>query len=150
VPELVRISHEPEHRTATIGRYSDGQFYAVVHGARQDDDPRRLTREGIRWYVYLHLFDDAGHHRSSDISLLGIAEYLRGELSRQADLQLTALLDRLPQRTLCDIAIRPFEVRYDGVTFGLIDASDDERGDWAELYPDGLGFCEPWDGTYST
>src|SRR5688572_5387896 len=46
VPELVRISHEPEHRTATIGRYSDGQFYAVVHGAQRDDDRRRLTPEG--------------------------------------------------------------------------------------------------------
>nr|QEO74099.1 hypothetical protein [uncultured bacterium] len=150
MPELVRIGHEPEYRTATIGRYSDGQFYAMVNGARRDDDRGRATREGIRWYVYLHLFDAVGHHRSSDISLLGVAEYLRGELGRQADLRLTALLDRLSQRTFCDITIRPFEVRYDGVTFGLVDESDDERGDWAELYPEGLGFGEPWDGTYST
>ena len=39
---------------------------------------------------------------------------------------------------------------YDGVTFGLIDESGPDRGSWAELYPDRLGFTDPWDGTYST
>jgi hypothetical protein len=36
------------------------------------------------------------------------------------------------------------------VTFGLIDESRPDRGSWAELYPDRLGFSVPWDGTYST
>ncbi|MER7429960.1 hypothetical protein ABT362_44975 [Nonomuraea rubra] len=26
----------------------------------------------------------------------------------------------------------------------------DQEDDWAELYPDRLGFGEPWDGQYST
>ena len=40
------------------------------------------------------------------------------------------------------------------MVFGLIDESGDRAGDgrhvdWVELYPDRLGFHEPWDGTYS-
>ncbi|AGL19761.1 hypothetical protein L083_6251 [Actinoplanes sp. N902-109] len=46
--------------------------------------------------------------------------------------------------------MQPFHVLYDGVTFALVDQSDAERGDWCELYPDQLGFSQPWDGTYST
>jgi hypothetical protein len=39
--------------------------------------------------------------------------------------------------------------------FGLVDESGDRAGDgghidWVELYPDRLGFCDPWDGYYST
>jgi formate hydrogenlyase regulatory protein HycA len=41
-------------------------------------------------------------------------------------------------------------VCHGGVTFGLIDESDAERGDRVGLYPDRLGFTEPWDGLYST
>ena len=29
-------------------------------------------------------------------------------------------------------------------------AGDGGHTDWAELYPDRLGFAEPWDGTYDT
>jgi len=49
-----------------------------------------------------------------------------------------------------DIRIRLFRVDFDGVVFGLIDESEPERGDWVELYPDRLGFHEPWNGLYDT
>ena len=44
---------------------------------------------------------------------------------------------------------------HDGVVFGLIDESGDRVGDgshvnWVEMYPDRLGFHEPWDGLYDT
>ncbi|WP_406081292.1 hypothetical protein [Micromonospora sp. NBC_00858] len=150
-PDLIPIAREPGYRTDTIGRYADGQFYAAVHGARRDDDHEPdMGRERIRWYAYLHLFDADGRHRRSEISLIGIAPNLRGELGEQAERRLTALLDQLSDRQFTDVSIRPFHMLYDGVTFGLIDESDVERGDWVELYPDGLGFSEPWDGLYST
>jgi formate hydrogenlyase regulatory protein HycA len=150
-PDLVPIAHEPEYHTSTIGRYSAGQFYAAVHGAHRDnDDTPDWGRERIRWYAYLHLFDDDGRHVRSDITLIGIAPNLRGELGEQATARLTALLDPLPGRHLGDIAIRSFRLQHDGVTFGLIDESDAERGDWMELYPDRLGFAAPWNGSYST
>lgn len=82
--------------------------------------------------------------------MTGIGAYLRGELRDHAHAQLITLLDELPEKVFSDIAIRPFRVRCDDVTFGLIDESNDERGDWAELHPDCLGFGPPWDGLYST
>lgn len=64
--------------------------------------------------------------------------------------RLASLLGQLEDAEFGSIAIRPFTLTYDGVTFGLIDESGPDRGSWAELYPDRLGFSDPWDGTYST
>ena len=100
--------------------------------------------------MYLHLFDTAGSHQRSEVVLAGIAPFLDGELREQADARLTGLLGQLGGLRFGDIWIRPFRVQSDGVTFGLIDESTASRGGWAELYPDRLGFCRPWDGTYST
>ncbi|SNY60255.1 hypothetical protein [Paractinoplanes atraurantiacus] len=140
-----------EYHVQTIGTYADGQYFANVHGARRDDDeaPDR-ERERLYWYAYVHRFDHDGHHLGSEIVLIGKAPFLRGDLRTEADAIFARLLDGLPGASPGDIAVRPFRVRYDGVTFGLIDESDSERGAWAELYPDRLGFGEPWDGTYST
>jgi hypothetical protein len=114
-----------------IGRYVDGQFYARIHGAHRDDDHEHdLDRERVRWYAYVHLFDLDGVHVRSDIALIGIGPYLRGQLGEQADATLAALLDQLPDRTF--------------------DESDTDRGAWFEWYPDRLGFGEPWDGLYDT
>jgi hypothetical protein len=142
VPEVIHIARESRYRTETIGTYRDGQFYAAIHGAPRD--------EGVHWYVYLHLFDQAGHHQRSDVWLAGIAPVLDGELRDRAHARLIELLRQLDGKLYRDIHIRPFREQHDGVTFGLIDESDPERGSWAELYPDQLGFSEPWDGTYST
>jgi formate hydrogenlyase regulatory protein HycA len=118
VPEVVPIAHEPGYRTDTIGRYADGQFYAAIHGA---DEP-------TRWFAYLHMFDSDGRYQRSDIRLIGAAPFL-GEMLPQAEQLLAAMLDQLPDRRNGDIAIRPFRLEYDGVTFGLIDESDDELYD---------------------
>jgi formate hydrogenlyase regulatory protein HycA len=40
--------------------------------------------------------------------------------------------------------------RVDNPWFELVDESDEERGDWAELYPNRWGFSPPWDGRYDT
>lgn len=77
--------------------------------------------------TYLHLFDHNGNHVSSDVTMVGEADVLQG-----------------------DIAIRLFEVQHDGVRFALVDESEPERGDWVELYPERYGFHEPWDGLYDT
>ena len=151
VPQRVPIARVAGYRTGTIGRYRDGQFYAAVHGAYRDDDGAPdWGRERIRWYAFLHLFDADGNHRGSEISLIGIAPNLRGVLGERAAGRLASLLGQLEEAEFGDIAIRPFTVTHDGVTFGLIDESGSDRRDWAELYPDRLGFTDPWDGTYST
>ena len=151
VPQRVPIAREAGYHTDTIGHYHDGQFYAAGHGALRDDDHAPdWGRERIRWYAYLHLFDADGNHRKSEISLIGVAPYLRGDLGEQAAARLASLLGQLEEAEFGDIAIRPFTLTHDGVTFGLIDESGPDRGSWAELYPDRLGFSDPWDGTYST
>ena len=151
VPHRVPIAREAGYRTDNIGRYRDGQFYAAVHGTHRDDDhaPDR-RRERVRWYAYVHLFDADGNHCKSEISLIGVAPSLRGDLGEQAAARLASLVGQLEEAEFGDIAIRPFTLTHDGVTFGLIDESDTDRGSWAELYPDRLGFSDPWDGTYST
>ncbi|WP_433515990.1 hypothetical protein ACQP2T_10680 [Nonomuraea sp. CA-143628] len=64
------------------------------------------------------------------------------------------LLETLPQREYTDITIGPFLHVFDGVLFGLVieqgRGDQEDEDDWAELFPDRLGFCEPWDGQYST
>jgi hypothetical protein len=104
----------------------------------------------VRWHAFLHLFDVGGNHRRSEISLIGIAPRLSGDLREQAAARLASLLGQLEEARFGDIAIRPFTVTYDGVTFGLVDESGPDRGSWAELYPDRPGFTDSWDGTYST
>lgn len=61
----------------------------------------------------------------------------------------------LSGKVYCDIAVRLFRTEHGGVLFGLVDESGDRAGDgrrvgWVELFPDQLGFQEPWDGRYST
>lgn len=160
VPLIIPIAYEPGYRTETIGRYAGGQFLASVTYAFPDG-----FRLGSGWeeykrlYAVLHRFDPEGRHVGSDIRCAGTwAEQRRGPhgddsvLSR-ARSRLAALLEDLPQREYGDIAIRPFQVIVDGVTFGLIIERHEEgegEDDWAELYPDRLGFSAPWDGRYGT
>jgi formate hydrogenlyase regulatory protein HycA len=139
VPTLIPIAHEA-YRTETIGRYRDGQFFAKILKAGRPNG----------WYVYLHLFDHDGNYVSSDITVVGEADVLRGEMEERAERKLAELVTGLPEREFGDIAIRLFEVDHDGVRFALVDESEPERGDWVELYPERYGFHEPWDGLFDT
>jgi formate hydrogenlyase regulatory protein HycA len=131
VPRLIPIAHEPDYRTDRIGRYDSGLFLASA------------------WHhhAYVHLFDHDGAYRRSTV----VWVQDRGRL----DDALEELLADLPGRSYGDIAVQLFQHRQDGVVFGLIDESGDRAGDgthvdWVELYPDRLGFYEPWDGSYDT
>ncbi|MER7770808.1 hypothetical protein [Kitasatospora sp. NPDC096140] len=152
VPELIPIRHEPEGRTRTIGCWRDGAFFASVTGPV--DRPE--------WYAVLHRFDSAGQHLDSAIRSAGTGPEARRLLEEW--------LDALPGREYGSIAIAPFEVRFDGVLFGLVIEEDDEADEHdedgesgehdedddeadrftAELHPDGLGFHAPWCGCYDT
>ena len=93
---------------------------------------------------------DYRNHVSSDITMIGEAETLWDGLAEGAYAKRAELLDSLPEREFGDIASRPFELLFEGVRFALVDESAPDRGDWAELYPDRLGFTSPWNGEYST
>ncbi|MEU1731662.1 hypothetical protein [Streptosporangium sp. NPDC020145] len=47
------------------------------------------------------------------------------------------------------VAIRPFRHEVDGVLFGLV-IETFKGTEHVELYPNNLGFYEPWDSLYDT
>ncbi|WP_030599988.1 hypothetical protein [Streptomyces fulvoviolaceus] len=156
VPEVIPIAYEPHGRTQAIGRYAGGQFlgsvaYAFPEGYRPDDG----WEEHKRLFSALHVFDAEGRYRDSEIWCAGTwAEQQRAphgpdSVPARARAHLATLLRSLPQRSYTDIAIRPFQLTVNGVLFGLVTGEDDGEA-WAELYPDRLGFGEPWDGSYDT
>ena len=98
-----------------------------------------------RWYAYLHKFDYEGNHLESTVESPGIGR----EARQAAILLLREWRAGVPGLTYGDIAIRPFQFEYEAITFGLI-IEDGHGTDWAELYPDRLGFHSPWDGFYDT
>ncbi|MGW5418642.1 hypothetical protein [Streptomyces sp. NPDC003943] len=65
-------------------------------------------------------------------------------------------LGSLPAVRFGDIATAPFSIDVDGIRFGLVREchgeypEGEEREDWAEFYPERLGFGAPWDGSYDT
>lgn len=63
--------------------------------------------------------------------------------------RLNGWLSALPGLHFCDIAIRPFRHEVDAVLFGLV-IETFEGTEHAELYPNTIGFYEPWDGSYDT
>ncbi|MEV7547728.1 hypothetical protein [Streptomyces sp. NPDC089915] len=161
VPEIIPIAHEPGHRTSTIGRFRGGQFLASVTYALPDGFTRGDGwEEHKKLFAVLHTFDHDGHHQGSDIWCAGTwAEqrrrpYGEGSVAARAEARLSVVLAGLAEREYGDIAIRPFRLTVDGVCFGLVTEchAEDEAGedDWAELYPDRLGFSAPWNGTYDS
>ncbi|MFD8596674.1 hypothetical protein ACFV1L_16895 [Kitasatospora sp. NPDC059646] len=156
VPELIPVRHEPDYRTATIGRWDGGQFFAGVSGVfgGRDGDGRVVRR----WYSVLHEFDAGGQHLESRIRSAGavVDGPGRTRVVEAAQRLLEEWLDSLPGRRFADIAIAPFALEVDGTLFGLVRECHGEypegegQDDWAELYPHRLGFSAPWDGTYDT
>ncbi|MGS2645768.1 hypothetical protein [Streptosporangium sp. LJ11] len=149
VPEIIPISYEPDYRTDTIGLWEGGQFLGSVIAAFPDgctitdDWPAHQ-----RWHAVLHTFDAAGHHLDSRIERAGTDDHHRTAINAAQE-RLKQWLAMLPGLRFGNIAIRPFRREFNGVLFGLV-IETFEGTEHAELYPDNLGFYEPWDGLYDT
>lgn len=148
VPERIPIKRVPHYRTGYAGRWARGQFLGNVI-SRSDRwavaEGNANRREYSRWFAYLHEFDDDGRYLESRVESSGLGPQGRDEAVRL----LQEWLAGVPGLAYGDIAIRPFSAEYLGLSFGL--AIEDGHGtDWVELYPDRLGFHEPWDGEYDT
>ncbi|MFI6156408.1 hypothetical protein ACIBCA_27395 [Kitasatospora sp. NPDC051170] len=155
VPEVIRISHEPDYRTSTIGRFQGGQFFASVTAAFPEGWSGDDWQPQKRWFAVLHRFDEGGRHVDSRIQSTGTTADGERKAVDAAGRLLDGWLDELAGREYRDIVIAPFEVRFEGALFGLVveideDEDEEEDGVWMELYPDGLGFQAPWDGSYDT
>lgn len=148
-PETIPIAYEPDYHTDTIGRWTGGQFLGGVIASfhegytHADDWPAHKY-----WYAILHTFDHDGNHLDSKIEEVGTDTEHDTSVNKGKEL-VGIWLQALPGVTFEDISIRPFRVEFSSVVFGLILESDDET-EWAELYPNNIGFYEPWDGSYDT
>ncbi|WP_214318522.1 hypothetical protein [Nonomuraea sediminis] len=149
VPEIIPIGYEPDYHTDTIGRWDGGQFLGSVVPAFPEGYTHTSDWQAHkRWYAVLHTFDADGHHLGSRIERTGTDADHRASVDT-AQARLMEWLDALPGHRFGDIAIRPFRHSDDDVLFGLV-IETFEGEEHAELYPDQLGFYEPWDGSYDT
>lgn len=153
-PERIPIKREADYRTDQIGHHAQGQFLGGIVGEYLGGWRPGVSQEDMRWYAYLHHFDHDGTYLCSDIEFAGISVEGHAEVVARAEALLAEWLSQLDDLVYGDIAVGLFQTHYDGIVFGLVDESDDEPdghgGDWVELYPDRLGFHEPWGGEYDT
>ncbi|MDA0638217.1 hypothetical protein OUY22_32830 [Nonomuraea sp. MCN248] len=149
VPEIIPIGYEPEYHTGDIGHWEGGQFLGSVvaafpEGYTHTDD----WQAHKRWHAVLHTFDAAGHHLDSRIERTGTDDDHWVAVNTARD-RLDGWLGELPGLRFGDIAIRPFRHVVEGVLFGLVIETFEDT-EHAELYPNTIGFYEPWDGSYDT
>jgi formate hydrogenlyase regulatory protein HycA len=146
VPQVIPIARIAGYRTEFAGTWSRGQFLGNVLSLTDPvawaNGDRANSR---RCYTYLHAFDGEGNYLESTVESPGTG----GDGCRAATQLLEEWMAGIPGLTYGDIAIRPFRFEHDGITFGLI-IEDGHGVDWAELYPDRLGFHAPWDGSCDT
>ncbi|WP_433436997.1 hypothetical protein [Nonomuraea sp. CA-141351] len=148
-PEVIPISYEPDYHTDRIGQWRDGQFLGGVVAAFRED--YSMTEDWLshkRWYAVLHRFSPDGSYLDSRIECTGADDRHRESVDAAAQ-RLSEWLAELPDVEFGDIAIRPFRQEFDGVVFGLV-LENYEGDEYAELYPDNIGFYPPWDGSYDT
>lgn len=141
IPDIIPIRRMADLHTEYVGRCADGTQFFLNEAFVHLDSPAEDRHE----YLVLYLFDADGEFVKHTFWHGGTtAECDRSELEAKRD----ELLAELGDVTLCDIAVRPFSVRIDDITFGLIPNVDDET---VELEPSSqISFTEPWDGEYYT
>jgi hypothetical protein len=125
----------PDLHTAHVGRFSGSEQFFVAHHLVPPVSDDAQGHE----YVALYCFDKAGLLKSHKIvrpTRLRVEEAVSSFLAEVAPHHFT------------DICVSPFQVTFDGRTFGLI---PDSRLQAITLEPGSMiTFTEPWDGEYYT
>jgi formate hydrogenlyase regulatory protein HycA len=112
-----------------------------VHGEPSTENWGDSRRE----YLVLYLFDSDGYYIRHNYWYGGTTTNCD---RREFEAKRQEMLAELGEFEYCDIAVRPFSVQIDNITFGLIPNADDES---VELEPSSqISFMEPWDGEYYT
>jgi hypothetical protein len=134
-PQLIRIAYEPDFsRTDRIGRYADGQFFAIVHGTRSN----ALGDIGVALLLFDHAGTFTGATIHNDVPL------------DDADALRERLIGELADVAFGDIAVRTFAVREGDVVWELVDQTEKHGDPRVSFYPMDIMFSPPWDGTYCT
>lgn len=146
VPDRIPIVHD-DHHASRIGRLADGrQFFVTEPFVAADSDEPGCD------FLAVYLFAADGTLEEARIDSLGPRESIDDERAR-------ALVERrlaeLGEVSFESIAVKPFHVVRDGVTFGLVPQEPECEGEgddwWVVLVPgDYMAFTAPWDGYYDT
>lgn len=74
-----------------------------------------------------------------------------GKMADIANFKLEEMLSELPSLEFRNIKIELFETNIEGMSYGMIDESDDEdEVSKVIMMPEGFVFYPPWDGRYDT
>jgi hypothetical protein len=147
VPEKIPICHDDYH-AKYVGRTCDGrQFFLTTPFCPGGPD-----------FVALYLFDDDGRLLEARLDEVGARNdaSLPGNMKQHdaADRQrLARRLAELGDVSFEDIEVRPFTVKRDSVTFGLVvQAPEEEDESWSVIAEPGnyMAFFPPWEGDYDT
>ena len=148
IPEKIKVRREENYVTHNIGKRENCEQFMAFVTATLPIPPPKDWQKHKRWYGVLHRFNADGHHLSTDAWCGGTTADGEQHAISRAEAKLNEWLNQLQPYQLGDVMVRPFSVEIDGQRFGLIAGYYNE--DSAELLPNGLGFHEPWDGTYDT
>jgi hypothetical protein len=77
-----------------------------------------MGREDLRWYAYLHHFDNDGTYLCSDIEYVGTNLEGQAEVVARAEALLAEWLSQLDDLVYEDIEVCLFRTHYDGIRFG--------------------------------
>jgi hypothetical protein len=146
-PAKIPVTRMEDDHTHYIGKYAEGnQFWACDSFVFT----QRPVPEGENWenyrreYALLYLFDKDGNLLNAAHHFAGTTNDIQFDITSKIE----EMISELGEYEFCDIEVKPFSIKIDGYTFGLI---PNESSEMIELQPGNtIAFGEPWDGEYWT
>lgn len=131
LPDKILVKREEDYHTHYVGKYSDNRIFIGF--------PFFGGLSQTRPLAVLHLLDSEGNLTHSEI--------WETEKMYEAEAELNRAIQDLPKAKFCNVKIKPFSIKLNGLTFGFIPRED---GACIEYQPYGLSFFPPWNGLYET
>lgn len=135
LPDKLRIRWMPDLQTAHVGRFNVSEQFFLAHHATHSEGGSSPNSH----YAALYCFEGAGTLTTHKII---------GPLGTLTDDTIRQLLGELGPHEFRDIFVAPFQVAFDGRTFGLV--PDLDHGTITLEPGSMITFMEPWDGEYYT
>ncbi|MFI0423212.1 hypothetical protein [Spongiactinospora sp. 9N601] len=135
------------HLVFSADHYADGQFLASITYTFREKFNELVTASG-NWRTtsaYMSYPTDSTSRAGTSSPTSGAPEpggnkqqrpHATNSAVARAQARMDGLLDKPPQRKYCGIAIRPFQLVFDGVLFSLLleqgHSGQEDEYDWAE------------------
>lgn len=145
IPEIIPIAWMEDLHTEFIGHCADGTQFFLNEVFVFREPKSKNWQDSRHEYLVLYLFDSDGNYLKHESWYAGTTATLDEEI---LEAKRDEMLAELGEINFCNIAVRPFSVQIDGITFGLI---DDKEKEMVTLQPSSqISFMAPWDGEYYT